>query len=91
MDRASDYGSEGYRFKSCRAHHTKVLLPLTTPLTGRGVPGKTGIGSFSHLLDLVSGPSGKAAFLGSAGYAHQDIVHLSLNGRQELVLRTRYF
>ena len=21
MDRASDYGSEGYRFKSCRAHH----------------------------------------------------------------------
>ena len=24
LDRASDYGSEGYRFKSCRAHH---LLP----------------------------------------------------------------
>ena len=29
MDRASDYGSEGYRFKSCRAHHRTLarLLP----------------------------------------------------------------
>jgi hypothetical protein len=53
MDRAPDYGSGGYRFKSCRAHHTSLVL--RSSLTDLGISNFSPVGapSFADLEPIV--------------------------------------